>query len=64
MSAQEPTALDDPRRDGRSPSMRDLLAACAAANAVSTPPAEVSAEPEAHQHQHQRPADEPERDAA
>ena len=60
MSAQEPTALDDPRRDGRSPSMRDLLAACAAANAVSTPPAEVSAEPEAHQ----RPADEPERDAA
>jgi hypothetical protein len=61
MSAQEPTALHDPRRDGRSPSMRDLLAACAAANAVSTPPpAEVPAEAEAHQ----RPSDEPERDAA
>ncbi|MFD7506262.1 hypothetical protein ACWC5C_12950 [Streptomyces sp. NPDC001700] len=61
MSAQEPTALDDPRRDGRTPSMRDLLAACAAANAVSTPPpAEVPAETEAHR----RATDEPERDAA
>ncbi|QLH23496.1 hypothetical protein [Streptomyces sp. Rer75] len=59
MSAQEPTALDDPRRDGRSPSMRDLLAACAAASAVSTPP-EAPVETEAQQ----RPADEPERDAA
>ena len=66
MSAQEPTALDDPRRDGRSPSMRDLLAACAAANAVSTPPpAEVPAEAEAHRRPaDERPADEPERDAA
>ncbi|MGR3931503.1 hypothetical protein [Streptomyces sp. BRA346] len=62
MSAQEPTALDDPRRDDPSPSMRDLLAACAAASAVSTPPeAPVEAvEAEAQQ----RPADEPERDAA
>ncbi|RNG33490.1 hypothetical protein [Streptomyces botrytidirepellens] len=59
MSAQEPTALDDPRRDDRSPSMRDLLAACAAASAVSTPP-EAPVEAEAQQ----RPADEPERDAA
>jgi len=39
--------------------MRDLLAACAAASAVSTPP-EAPVEAEAQQ----RPADEPERDAA
>lgn len=68
MSAQEPTALDDPRRDGPSPSMSDLLAACAAANAVSTPPAETSGAPGAPStaEAHQRPSapDEPERDAA
>ncbi|MFI0777950.1 hypothetical protein [Streptomyces sp. NPDC021212] len=61
MSGQEPTALDDPRRDGRSPSMRDLLAACAAANAVSTPPAEAPTEAPATAEMHQ---DKPERDAA
>ncbi|MBL1099354.1 hypothetical protein [Streptomyces coffeae] len=40
MSAHEPVVGTDRRDDGRSPSMRDLLAACAAASAVSTPPAE------------------------
>ncbi|WP_432587108.1 hypothetical protein ABVG11_15810 [Streptomyces sp. HD1123-B1] len=40
MSAQEPVVGTDRRDDGRPPSMRDLLAACAAASAVSTPPAE------------------------
>ncbi|MEU1803869.1 hypothetical protein [Streptomyces sp. NPDC019937] len=61
MSAHEPTALDDPRRDDRSPSMRDLLAACAAASAVSTPPAEAPADaPSAVEPRR----DGPERDAA
>ncbi|WP_063736855.1 hypothetical protein [Streptomyces sp. RTd22] len=63
MSAQEPTALDDPRRDDRPPSMRDLLAACAAASAVSTPP-EAPVEAPVEAEAQQRPADEPERDAA
>ncbi|MEU8822197.1 hypothetical protein [Streptomyces sp. NPDC048636] len=40
MSAQESVAGTARRDDGRSPSMRDLLAACAAASAVSTPPAD------------------------
>ncbi|QKV93223.1 hypothetical protein HUT19_16870 [Streptomyces sp. NA02950] len=40
MPAQEPVVGTDLRGDGRSPSMRELLAACAAASAVSTPPAE------------------------
>ncbi|MFI0821878.1 hypothetical protein ACH4TX_42570 [Streptomyces sp. NPDC021098] len=62
MSAHEPTALDDPRCDDRSPSMRDLLAACAAASAVSTPP-EAPAEAAAPSLvEAQR--DKPERDAA
>ncbi|MFF7650674.1 hypothetical protein ACFZCY_12590 [Streptomyces sp. NPDC007983] len=61
MSAHEPTALDDPRRDDRSPSMRDLLAACAAANAVSTPPAEAPADAPSTVETRQ---DGPERDAA
>jgi hypothetical protein len=61
MSAHEPTALDDPRRDDRSPSMRDLLAACAAASAVSTPPAEAPADAPATVEPRQ---DGPERDAA
>ncbi|MEU5049653.1 hypothetical protein [Streptomyces sp. NPDC021096] len=38
MSAREPAAPMANRFEERSPSMRDLLAACAAADAVSTPP--------------------------
>ncbi len=38
MSAREPAAPVANRSEERSPSMRDLLAACAAADAVSTPP--------------------------
>ncbi|MFI0740035.1 hypothetical protein ACH4PU_18395 [Streptomyces sp. NPDC021100] len=41
MSAHEPqpsAAMDDRGSDERTPSVRDLLAACAAADAVSTPP--------------------------
>ncbi|KOG88474.1 hypothetical protein [Streptomyces varsoviensis] len=39
MSAQEPAAPVAARRDEeRQPSMSDLLASCAAASAVSTPP--------------------------
>ncbi|WKX72047.1 hypothetical protein [Streptomyces sp. XD-27] len=41
MSAQKPPAAV-PIRRGEQPSMRDLLASCAAANAVSTPPEEQS----------------------
>ncbi|MEU0808833.1 hypothetical protein [Streptomyces sp. NPDC005970] len=37
MPSREPAA-EAGRRDDRSPSMRELLAACAAASAVSTPP--------------------------
>ncbi|WP_431042745.1 hypothetical protein ACQUSR_13015 [Streptomyces sp. P1-3] len=39
MSAQKPSAAV-PTGRGEQPSMRDLLASCAAANAVSTPPEE------------------------
>ncbi|MBT2385439.1 hypothetical protein [Streptomyces sp. ISL-11] len=52
MSAEEPTAEPAvtsrvPRPGEQPPSMRDLLAACAAADAVSTPPrAPAAAEPE------------------
>lgn len=53
MSAQEPAAAVANRSDRpgppeeRPPSMRDLLAACAAADAVSTPPrAPAAREPE------------------
>ncbi|MFF8813228.1 hypothetical protein [Streptomyces pactum] len=42
MSAQEPPAV--PIRRDEQPSMRDLLASCAAANAVSTPPGAAGAE--------------------
>ncbi len=47
MSAQEPRAAVDPRSaaDERTPSMRDLLAACAAADAVSRPPRAPAPEP-------------------
>lgn len=38
MSAQEPAAAVAKRSEERPPSMRDLLASCAAADAVSTPP--------------------------
>lgn len=38
MSAREPAAPMANRSEERTPSMRDLLAACAAADAVSTPP--------------------------
>lgn len=38
MSAHDPVAGPGAARDDRSPSMSELLAACAAANAVSTPP--------------------------
>ncbi|KAK1179951.1 hypothetical protein B7755_018455 [Streptomyces sp. NBS 14/10] len=41
MPSQEPAAEAD-RRDDRPPTMRELLAACAAANAVSTPPVSTS----------------------
>lgn len=52
MSAHEPAN----RSEERTPSMRDLLAACAAADAVSTPPKDEEPEP---------PTEEgPERDAA
>ncbi|MGY0059349.1 hypothetical protein ACWY4P_22800 [Streptomyces sp. LZ34] len=44
MPSQEPAA-EAGRRDDRSPTMRELLAACAAANAVSTPPHEEPAGP-------------------
>lgn len=44
MSAQEPPAV--PIRRDEQPSMRDLLASCAAANAVSTPPRAADAETE------------------
>lgn len=51
MSAHEPAS----RSEEWTPSMRDLLAACAAADAVSTPPRDEEEEP----------AEEgPERDAA
>ncbi|MEV6779890.1 hypothetical protein [Streptomyces syringium] len=46
MSAQEPAAAVAKRSEERPPSMRDLLASCAAADAVSTPPKAPSA-PEA-----------------
>ncbi|MDN3055848.1 hypothetical protein PH213_15105 [Streptomyces sp. SRF1] len=61
MSAHDPVAGTGARDDDRSPSMSELLAACAAASAVSTPPrpaeeeTPVSAGPE---------ADDEERDAA
>ncbi|MGW1195581.1 hypothetical protein ACWD4B_06915 [Streptomyces sp. NPDC002536] len=52
MSAHEPAS----RSEERTPSMRDLLAACAAADAVSTPPREEDdAEPA---------EDQPDREAA
>ncbi|GAA1130994.1 MULTISPECIES: hypothetical protein [Streptomyces violaceusniger group] len=38
MSAHDPVAGTGAARDDRSPSMSELLAACAAASAVSTPP--------------------------
>ncbi|MGO4750269.1 hypothetical protein AB4212_16875 [Streptomyces sp. 2MCAF27] len=41
MPSQEPAA-EAARRDDRPPTMRELLAACAAANAVSTPPVSTS----------------------
>ncbi|MDX3226430.1 hypothetical protein [Streptomyces sp. ME19-01-6] len=44
MPSQEPAA-EAGRRDDRTPTMRELLAACAAANAVSTPPREEPAGP-------------------
>lgn len=53
MSAHDPVAGTGAARDDRSPSMSELLAACAAASAVSTPPrpaeeeAPASIEPEA-----------------
>ncbi|MDW6060660.1 hypothetical protein SAZ11_24970 [Streptomyces sp. FXJ1.4098] len=43
MPSQEPAA-EAGRRDDRPPTMRELLAACAAANAVSTPPVSTSPE--------------------
>ncbi|MBB4894591.1 hypothetical protein FHS39_003649 [Streptomyces olivoverticillatus] len=46
MSANEPAAaMADRSGEERSPSMRDLLAACAAADAVSTPPKTPPADP-------------------
>ncbi|MET7763060.1 hypothetical protein [Streptomyces sp. NPDC005336] len=63
MSAQESAVgADRSRSDDRSPSMTELLAACAAASAVSTPPTEEppAAEPTEND---QPPADET-RDAA
>ncbi|MEV5507747.1 hypothetical protein [Streptomyces orinoci] len=44
MSAPEPAAVPD-RSEERTPSMRDLLASCAAADAVSKPPAPQPPEP-------------------
>ncbi|MCC2279603.1 MULTISPECIES: hypothetical protein [Streptomyces] len=52
MSAHEPAD----RSEERTPSMRDLLAACAAADAVSTPPKDEEPEPPTEES--------PERDAA
>lgn len=52
MSAHEPAS----RSEERTPSMRDLLAACAAADAVSTPPKDED-EPQVEEQN-------PERDAA
>ncbi|MFI9720401.1 hypothetical protein ACIHFE_12185 [Streptomyces sp. NPDC052396] len=46
MSAPEPAAAAVPdRSEERTPSMRDLLASCAAADAVSKPPAQVPPKP-------------------
>ncbi|MFE2183071.1 hypothetical protein [Streptomyces sp. NPDC059455] len=66
MSAHDPLAGTGAARDDRSPSMSELLAACAAASAVSTPPrpaeeeTPVSVEPASVEPE----ADDEERDAA
>ncbi|MFH8366184.1 hypothetical protein [Streptomyces sp. NPDC018031] len=65
MSAQEPPAA--PVRRDEQPSMRDLLASCAAANAVSTPPRtapEETAEPAERDERAPGTAVTPDRDAA
>ncbi|NEW75776.1 hypothetical protein [Streptomyces rhizosphaericus] len=46
MSAHDPVAGTGAARDDRSPSMSELLAACAAASAVSTPPRPAEEETE------------------
>ncbi|GGR23800.1 hypothetical protein ACH4U6_18945 [Streptomyces netropsis] len=56
MSAQEPAAAVAKRSEERPPSMRDLLASCAAADAVSTPPKAPGVDADSE--------DEAERDAA
>ncbi|MEV5239924.1 hypothetical protein AB0K89_12560 [Streptomyces cinnamoneus] len=69
MSAHEPAAASanrsEPEERRRPLSMRDLLAACAAADAVSTPPEAPGAaapDPDGPQEQGETPG--PERDAA
>ncbi|MET7932599.1 hypothetical protein [Streptomyces sp. NPDC005322] len=62
MSAQEPAVgADRSQSDDRSPSMTELLAACAAASAVSTPP---TAEPLAAAPSDDAPTNDEARDAA
>ncbi|MBI0296862.1 hypothetical protein JBE04_20950 [Streptomyces sp. PRKS01-29] len=63
MSAHDPVAGTGAARDDRSPSMSELLAACAAASAVSTPPRPVEEEPPASV-EGEPEADDEERDAA
>lgn len=68
MSAHDPVAGTGARED-RSPSMSELLAACAAASAVSTPPRpaeeETPASAESESESESEPAaDDGERDAA
>ncbi|WP_262704933.1 MULTISPECIES: hypothetical protein [Streptomyces] len=62
MSAHDPVAGTGAARDDRSPSMSELLAACAAASAVSTPPRPAEEEPRASSVETE--ADGEERDAA
>ncbi|MGW5697051.1 hypothetical protein ACWEWX_41135 [Streptomyces asiaticus] len=64
MSAHDPVAGTGAARDDRSPSMSELLAACAAASAVSTPPRPAEEETEETPASVEREADDEERDAA
>ncbi|MGW7696332.1 hypothetical protein ACWGMA_47355 [Streptomyces asiaticus] len=64
MSAHDPVAGTGAARDDRSPSMSELLAACAAASAVSTPPRPAEEETEETPASVEPEADDEERDAA
>ncbi|WP_413102723.1 hypothetical protein [Streptomyces sp. Inha503] len=64
MSAHDPVAGTGAARDDRSPSMSELLAACAAASAVSTPPRPAEEETRASSVETETETDGEERDAA